>query len=354
MLTELEIENYQSLRKLALHLGKLTVVTGATSSGKSAVIRAVRLLAFNARGTSYISHGATGCSVRIAEVPERWGVGIDRGGRGKDAYHVSTLDQPGGEVAVKTYTKLGGAVPEDVARLLALGDINFASQFDAPYLLRDSGGEVARILGRLTNVTLVFSAAREANRRRLAIQGDLRRAEEQLNVLTGQAQQYAGLRQRLETVTAAEAAFDGVQQRSAALTRLRSLTLRLSGAEEALARIRVPQVPSPDDLTALAAQLGRARMLAARLETAQDALHRAAVPEVPALDTAVELQQRLGRARSLLAAVADGLRARDAARAAAGGRTRDISDLETRLHDALVRAGTCPTCGQGIDGTCAH
>lgn len=57
MLTSVEIENFQSVRRARLELGRFTVVTGATGSGKSAVLRAIRLLAFNARGTSYIMRG---------------------------------------------------------------------------------------------------------------------------------------------------------------------------------------------------------------------------------------------------------------------------------------------------------
>jgi predicted ATPase len=50
MLSTLAIANYRSIRKLAIKLGRLNVVTGANGSGKSNLYRALRLLADAARG----------------------------------------------------------------------------------------------------------------------------------------------------------------------------------------------------------------------------------------------------------------------------------------------------------------
>ncbi|MFJ6945613.1 AAA family ATPase [Streptomyces wuyuanensis] len=50
MITTLAVENYRSLRKLIVPLGRLTVVTGANGTGKSSLYRALRLLADTSRG----------------------------------------------------------------------------------------------------------------------------------------------------------------------------------------------------------------------------------------------------------------------------------------------------------------
>lgn len=49
MITALAVENYRSLRRLVLAVGRLTVVTGPNGSGKSSLYRALRLLADSAR-----------------------------------------------------------------------------------------------------------------------------------------------------------------------------------------------------------------------------------------------------------------------------------------------------------------
>lgn len=50
MLTTLAIQNYRSILKLVVPLGKLNVITGPNGSGKSNLYRALRLLAETARG----------------------------------------------------------------------------------------------------------------------------------------------------------------------------------------------------------------------------------------------------------------------------------------------------------------
>ncbi len=62
-------------------------MTGPTGSGKSAVIRALRLLAFNARGTDYIRQGQSSCRVLVVAEYEAVAAAIVRGaGRGHDYY----------------------------------------------------------------------------------------------------------------------------------------------------------------------------------------------------------------------------------------------------------------------------
>ncbi len=50
MINALAIENYRSLLKLILPLGRINVITGENGSGKSNLYRALRLLAETAQG----------------------------------------------------------------------------------------------------------------------------------------------------------------------------------------------------------------------------------------------------------------------------------------------------------------
>jgi DNA repair ATPase RecN len=318
VLTQVEVQDFQSLRKLSLRLGKFTVVTGATGSGKSAVLRAVRLLAFNARGNGYITRGAKSCKVASGDQEQAWAAGIERGiARGKDAYRVSRLVahpmRPDGyldEPQVDTFTKLGGEVPPDVSRLLGLSELNFAAQFDRPFLLDASGGEIARVLGKLTNVTLLFDAAREAERRRREIMGDLRRAEANLAGLTEAAQRFRGMRGRQAAVSEAEEAMQRVHGLNARIDRLRALTWRMEAAQAALDLAVPPEVPSADRLEEMAGKLARLRDL-----------------------TQVYYSSRV-----------DAENARDGVAAA----QKDEQLAHARLHEVLAEAGQCPTCGQAV------
>src|ERR1700753_2805112 len=211
MISKIRIRNFQSLRSIDLEPGKFTVVVGATGSGKSSLVRALRLLFFNARGTSWMSRGSSSASVS-ASLPEA-DIMITRG-KGKDSYQVHTGDP---DDAPYVMTKLAGGVPDQIREILRVQEdesgacLNFAGQFDVPYLLGSSGAQVARILGDLTNVTVLYSAARESSRRRLDKAGALRVAEEEIAHLRSQAQSFAGLRIQQTVLEAVRAAVEVIE-----------------------------------------------------------------------------------------------------------------------------------------------
>ena len=311
MITDIAIEDYQALRKAQLRLGRLTVVTGPTGSGKSAVVRALKLVVFNARGTAYIRHGAKSCKA-IVQDDSGLTAGIVRGGRGQDAYTVNVLGEK------KTYTKLAGAVPEEVSALLALQDINFAGQFDRPFLLADSGSQVARALGELTNVTLVFDAAREANRRKLEIARELKSYEDMVRALTAAAQPFRTLKARRAAFMEARDRMDSLEYITDQRERLGALwsAFRQGIAAQSAAetRLAVLSAPSAEQLDLLGSRLGRLRNLHSQYQQADQAART------------TERQQQI------LAVEED--------------------KAHRALHEALVAAGTCPTCGQSVgEGT---
>lgn len=316
MLNRIEVRNYQSIGEADIPLGLFTVVTGPTGSGKSGLFRAIRMLARNARGTSYIRRGQTTCSVAAGS--GRWIVRLTRSSArsGKNEYQAAQLVPTpvrGGEgwTSVK-YTKLGGQVPPRVEEVLQLTDLNFAQQHDPPYLLSLPGSEIARRLGDLTNVSLVLGAAAEGNRVRKQAQRDLDAARARRDALMEEAQEFAGIRERRRAIAAAEQALATAQATGASIERLRALTGRLEAAESAASAARAEAAcqapPSLERLEALAARYARLRGLA-------DDLEREEFEAVELADLAVQAQ-------------AD-----------------EVAAL-TALHKALADAGQCPTCGQ--------
>jgi DNA repair exonuclease SbcCD ATPase subunit len=319
VLNRIEVRNYQSLRSADIPLGRFTVITGPTGSGKSALFRAMMMLARNARGTSYISHGQTSCSVTTGD--GRWIVRITRSSArtGKNEYRVARLvptPRPGGEGwTACTYTKLNGQVPPQVEDLLKLSELNFARQIpQVPYLLSLPGAEIARRLGDLTNVSLVLGAAAEAGRFRKQAQRELDAVQQRRDDLMEEAQEFAGIRERRAACTAAEEALAAAQATGTAIERLHVLTGRLEAAEVSSAAARAEAAsaapPSLERLEELTAQAARLRQLADDLEAQEF--------EVFAL----------------------GDEAREA-------REAEVS-IEAELHQALADAGECPVCGQVV------
>jgi DNA repair ATPase RecN len=312
VLQRIEIRNFQSLGSVDIPLGQFTVITGPTGSGKSGTIRAVRMLARNARGTGYITTGETVCSVSAGDGTAVVRITRSRG-RGKDAYLVATYEN--GTWQQEKYTKLAGQVPEQAQAALGLTDLNFAGQFDPPYLLNVPGTQLAQTLGELTNVSLVLTAAAEANRRRKRFDRDLEAARERSATLLAESvAAMTGLAERRKAVQAAEEALSRLGAASVSLSRLEALTARLRAAQGTAASARAEaarqEPPSLQRLEDLAARLQRLEDLAARLRAAQQA----------------------------------GLRC--TAQAAQAG--REAQAAADSLHTVLARAGQCPTCGSTI------
>lgn len=176
MIESVEVRNFQSLHHVDLELSPFTVIVGPSSSGKSALTRAIRVLIENQRGNSFISHGE-----RVSTITAKTSAGVVTLQRGKgtddNSYTIIPNDPAHPLAPQQKYTKLGGDTPVEVSQFLGINPkdpIAFASQFDKPYLLDERPSEVARVLGELTNVRVIFDAARESNRRKLSSSAELR------------------------------------------------------------------------------------------------------------------------------------------------------------------------------------
>lgn len=64
-LIKIEIENFQSIKKLAIDLGQYTVLVGTSNQGKTAIVRAIESVFTNPAGQSRIRKGASHCIVRL-------------------------------------------------------------------------------------------------------------------------------------------------------------------------------------------------------------------------------------------------------------------------------------------------
>lgn len=313
MLSRVQVADYQSLARVDVPLGGFTVITGPTGAGKSALFRALLHLARNSRGTSYVRAGAARCSVTAGT--DNWMVRLSRSvsPRGKNSYQVARWDGTGWQLT-GSFTKLGGAVPDEVAALTGLSELNFAQQMHPPFLLALAPAAIARELGRLTNVSLVFGAAAEANRVRKQLARDLDAAQKRRAQLLAELQEFAGLQDQRRALGEAESALERAQALAGRIGRLTGLTDRLEAAESRLGAARAEAArrapPSLERLDALLVRLARLRHLA-------DALERA-------------------EARSQAATEA-------AYRALSG-----LADAQAALHDGLVSIGSCPMCGQPV------
>jgi exonuclease SbcC len=307
MLTHLKVTNFQSLKNVDLELGTFTVIVGPSSSGKSALIRAFKALASNVRGTNMITRGEK--AMVVSATTDTHVITLERLERA-GSYRVASSE------GSLTFTKLAGEVPPLVTKALRIdpvldgNSVNFASQFDKPYLLDESGALVARVLGELTNVTVIFEAVRQANRIRAGAASTLKTRKADLEQLRTRLGAFQGLSGRLTLLEEAEWLDDALKERTARLSRLDSALRTVRIAERAIEKAAVPTVPSPDEFADLwdrYAALADARSRVGKWEQTQQMAHVQA-----------ELAQL------------------------------EVSKAEAKLREVLAEAGVCPTCGQPI------
>jgi len=308
-LERIVIQNFQSLKKVDIELGKFTVITGASSSGKSAFMRAVRALASNVRGSSAITVGEK--SMSISAYTDRHVITLQRtGAAGK--YLIA--DRTSG--IEEKYTKLAQKVPEDVTNTLRINpvtkdqaSINFAGQHDLPYLLGESASQVARVLGDLTNVSTIFEAVREAIKKKTSTNTLLKTRQADFDLVVEQAKEFASLKSRSQVVEAAEELLAEISQQESILGQLSEVVVSMERSEALLEDYRtLPEVPSLLEL-----ESSYQSYIQARKEISSwaqcNVILRGTLEEI--------------------------------------GRTENQEiEAQQALHSKLVELGTCPTCGQ--------
>jgi DNA repair ATPase RecN len=303
--------NFQSLRNVELEFGKFTVIVGESSSGKSAVTRAMRAVTSNALNSDYITRGAKKASVSLRT--EEFVVTIERESGDSSAYKIveAGREKP-------RFARLNRQVPSQVTEALGIApsskevtSINFAGQFDTPYLLTEGASSVAAVLGELTNVSTIFAAVKEANRRAKAASSLINLRKKDEASLLDDLKRFVNIGQVAKEVSRAEQLMAECLEVQAEAAALANLLARLEAAD-------------------------RAR------ESFVD------ISELPDLDSLLAAQKKLNSYAQVLRSVAASQKAAQQFLQQSQDNTTLIAETEEQLHKLLIDAGKCPTCNQDI------
>jgi DNA repair ATPase RecN len=306
MLSEVVVRDFQSLRRVELALGKFTVVMGPSNVGKTAVLRAIRMVAQNVFVPKVVvAHGAKAAQATLlfedGKVSARRGPLVSIYSLNGDAYPKSGRNE----------------VPGDVADFLRFVEVegetlNFAFQHDLPFLLDAPSVTVAKVLGDLTNVNRLLDAVREAARRRREAQAVLKVRRGDVESLKEKAQEFRGIPAQQKAVAAAREAYQRVAEVQARHDRAAALIAVVEAADQAL-----------------------------------DALEAVAVPvlELDLLDDEVTRTMRLV---TLIRTVVDTSADESEAQTDIEAIENQLASLDAEYHDTLKGAGQCPVCGAKI------
>ncbi len=154
MIESLELRGFQSHKKLRIKFDpRVTTIVGDTDTGKSAIFRALGWVIRNRPdGDSFINWD---CDAAIATLEVDGQIIVRSRGKGENGYNLN-----GDEFAA-----FGKTVPDRVAELLRMSDVNFQAQHDSVFWFSDSAGEVSRQLNHVINLGVIddvlgFAASR--------------------------------------------------------------------------------------------------------------------------------------------------------------------------------------------------
>jgi DNA repair protein SbcC/Rad50 len=315
MLRSLRIKNFQSVPDTEIELGKFTVLVGPSNSGKSAVLRAFRTIVSNVNGSAFVRHGAKKTELEL-HTDEGYSIFLERG-RSLSTYRVIT--DVGAE---EVYAKSGTTVPEDIVELLRISEIEgerlqFAFQFDRPFLMDAPGSKIASVIGDLTNINILHEAVREANRRRLEVKSRLKVRKADLEVEEQKLKAYvdiSAVRGKLEEATEAHSRAFNL---STKVELLRLCVETVQAAEDAVVRLKLQ-------------------------------LKQQAFSQLPVVDV-LGLQERARKVeilRSLVYTITTQAEIRKDAMAEVDQLTTAIEQCHDDQHQMLRKAGICPMCKQ--------
>ena len=207
MLKHLLIENFQSHKHTELVFDDgINIIIGQSDSGKSAIIRALNWVINNKpSGEAFRSDwgGETSAQLKL---------GIYEVERLKGKDNIYHLIDDGSKTLFKSF---GQDVPEEIEKLLNFSSLNIASQFDSPFLLAMSGGEVAKYLNSIVHLDKIDTSISSIN-----------------STLRGEKQALESTKTHLEELEKRERGFEYLEKAEASLIKLELLEKEFNEAEK--------------------------------------------------------------------------------------------------------------------------
>jgi len=142
---KVRVQNYQIIQDIEFDIEGITVISGKTNNGKSALFRAIRAACFGQKGDKFVRHGTS--STMVALQADDKLCSFQRQGKSTIFY----LDS-------KDYPKTGGNAPEEYKTAINMQEIevgklkmlpNFSSQFDGLFITGLSPVDAASALACL-------------------------------------------------------------------------------------------------------------------------------------------------------------------------------------------------------------
>jgi exonuclease SbcC len=155
MIQELSIQNFQSHKNTRLLFDPgVNVIVGTTDSGKTAILRGLRLAINNKpSGQAYCSRWMGKGDTSKVVVTTMEGNVITRQEKPEKLYKLNETE----------FKAFGTEVPEEIKNVLNLGEVNDQAQMNMPFLISNSAGEVASHFNKVARLDKIDTATANIN-----------------------------------------------------------------------------------------------------------------------------------------------------------------------------------------------
>jgi len=171
----IHLTNFQCHKDTELTLSdRVNVIIGPSRQGKTAILRAIRWVAENRpSGEAFKRHGSEKEGTEVS-------IELDTG---QIVTRVKTSNDNYYDLNGQPFRAFGQEVPTPISEVLNLSPINTAGQFDQPYLIFDSPGEVSRQLNKIVHLDVIDTSLSNVAGLKRQNDQDVRTQQNRLNEL---------------------------------------------------------------------------------------------------------------------------------------------------------------------------
>lgn len=165
---KLQIKNFQAHKDTTLEFNEgLNVITGATNTGKSSILRALKkVIRDTPGGNNFVNIDEKECVISVETEDNEITRHIAISSKGDTKTNEYILND-------ELFAKFGKEVPIEIIRALRMPeidfdsikvDLNFADQLEGPFLLSSTPSLKAKVLGKLSGVDVLDRAIIQTNK----------------------------------------------------------------------------------------------------------------------------------------------------------------------------------------------
>jgi len=353
MAIKVRVKNFQSIKDSEISIDGFTVVTGANNSGKTALMRAIRGVFTNARGHSFVRHGASHCEVELTF--EDGNSVLWEKGKNVNRYTVNG----------KVLNKVGHGVPPEVEALgvcsITAGAAQIwpqiARQFEGQlFLMNQPGSTMADAVADADRVGQLQQALKLSESDRRKSSSELKLRDSDRKDLESELEDFEGLNEALVLVDRAENIESKCEKMAKAIRGLEGMYTSLLSASEVVSSLEgISHVDTSIDtdtssdlkqelhgMRVLFSQLTKASSMVSAhdgIEAVKAGLEDYNVSAIDKLKTAlyvlIDLNEQRVKAQSTLDTLTDRLTDSE----------NELVGIREEISTVIGDLGECPMCG---------